>query len=153
MTIGPLVLALGTLLLTRATPGASYLEGVLPGVVVVGIGLTITVAPLTTVVLAAVADAHAGVASAINNAVARIAGLLAVAVIPAVAGLTGAGLSWTEGWTRALTITAAVAASGGVVSWLTIRRGEKVRDIVHPSMLQACHDPCVAERSEHRPAA
>jgi len=153
MTVGPFVLAAGTLLLTRVTPGAGYLRDVLPGVLVVGVGLTITVAPLTTAVLAAVEDAHAGMASAINNAVARIAGLLAVAVIPVAAGLSGEGLSWNDGWTRALTITAVVAAAGGVVSWLTIRRGEPVHNIVHPSPFMACQDPCVAESASPERAA
>ncbi len=111
-----------------------------------GIGLTITVAPLTTAVLGAVEDAHAGIASAINNAVARIAGLLAVAVIPAAAGLAGEGLSWNDGFDRALTITAIIAASGGVVSWFTIRRGEPTLPTVHPSPFVACQDPAVIER-------
>ena len=153
MTIGPLIVGAGTLLLTRVTPGSTYINAVLPGVTVVGVGLTITVAPLTTAVLAAVEDAHAGIASAINNAVARIAGLLAVAVIPAVAGLSGEGLSWNEGWTRALTITAAIAASGGVVSWLTIRRSVPVRSVVHPSTLVACQDVGVVERPRRSAAA
>jgi hypothetical protein len=125
---------------------------VFPGVVLVGVGLTITVAPLTTAVLAAVEDAHAGIASAINNAVARIAGLLAVAVIPAAAGLTGQGLSWTDGWTRALTIIAVVTAAGGLVSWLTIRTSRPVRPVVHPSPMVACQDPCVAA-AEREPVA
>lgn len=146
MTVGPLVLGVGILLLSRVSPGSTYAASVLPGVVVIGVGLTITVAPLTTAVLGAVADAHAGMASAINNAVARIAGLLAIAVIPAAAGLAGEGLSWDEGFERALVITAIVASSGGVVSWLTIRRGREVRAVVHPSVEQACQDAGVAMR-------
>jgi Na+/melibiose symporter-like transporter len=146
MTIGPLVVAIGMLLLSRITPGSTYVAAVLPGVLVMGIGLTITVAPLTTAVLGAVEDAHAGIASAINNAVARIAGLLAVAVIPAAAGLAGEGLSWNDGFDRALTITAIVTASGGVVSWATIRRGRDVRPVVHPSPSFACQDASVIER-------
>ena len=63
----------------------------LPGAVVLGMGLTITVAPLTAAVLAAIDDRHAGVGSAINNAVARLAGLLTIAVLPTVAGLAGKG--------------------------------------------------------------
>ena len=134
--------------LTWLEPGGTYIGSVAPGVIVIGIGLTITVAPLTTAVLAAVEDAHAGIASAINNAVARIAGLLAVAIIPAAAGLSGEGLDWTDGWTQALVITAIIAATGGVVSWLTIRKGEAVRPTVHPSPQVACQDPCVAEPRE-----
>jgi EmrB/QacA subfamily drug resistance transporter len=146
MTVGPVVIGGGILLLSRITPGSTYATSVLPGVVVMGIGLTITVAPLTTAVLGAVEDAHAGIASAINNAVARIAGLLAVAVIPAAAGLAGEGLSWNDGFDRALTITAIIAASGGVVSWFTIRRGEPARPTVHPSPFVACQDPAVLVR-------
>ena len=85
MTVGPLVVAAGTALFAMVEPGVSYWEGVFPGAVVLGAGLAITVAPLTATVLAAVEDEHAGVASAINNAVARIAGLLAIAVLPAAA--------------------------------------------------------------------
>jgi Na+/melibiose symporter-like transporter len=146
MTIGPVIIGGGILLLSRISPGSSYMSAVLPGVVVMGVGLTITVAPLTTAVLGAVEDAHAGIASAINNAVARIAGLLAVAVIPAAAGLAGEGLSWNDGFDRALTITAIIAASGGVVSWFTIRKGEPVRTVVHPSPMVACQDAALREK-------
>lgn len=140
MTIGPFIIAIGIGLLSRFTPGSSYLTGVLPGVLVMGVGLTITVAPLTTAVLGAVEDAHAGIASAINNAVARIAGLLAIAVVPAAAGLAGEGLSWNEGFDLALEISAAVTATAGIVSWLTIRKARPVRPAVHPSTLVACQD-------------
>lgn len=145
MTVGPFVIAAGMVLLSRIAPGSSYVADVLPGVLVVGVGLTITVAPLTTAVLGAVEDAHAGIASAINNAVARIAGLLAVAVVPAVAGLAGEGLSWTEGFGPALEISAAVTATAGVVSWLTIRTARSVRPVVHPSPLVACQDVALRE--------
>jgi EmrB/QacA subfamily drug resistance transporter len=145
MTVGPLIIGLGILLLSRITPGTTYVSGVAPGVIVMGIGLTITVAPLTTAVLGAVEDAHAGVASAINNAVARIAGLLAVAVIPAAAGLAGEGLSWSSGFERALVITAVIAACGGIVSWLTIRKGPAVRAVVNASPFIACQDPGIIE--------
>src|SRR5919202_5964518 len=89
MSLGPLVAACGTLLLLRIRPGASYLLDVLPPVAVLGLGLALIVAPLTTTVLAAVQAQHAGVASGVNNAVARAAGLLAVAVLPLVAGISG----------------------------------------------------------------
>src|SRR4051812_25776780 len=90
MTIGPIVAAAGLVLLSRIEPGSTYVSTVLPGVVVLGAGLVLPAAPLTTAVLSAVDDAHLGVGSAVNNAVARIAGLLAVAVLPGVAGLSSA---------------------------------------------------------------
>ena len=82
MTIGPLVVAVGMALLGRVEPGTTYWATVFPALIVLGLGLSLTVAPLTATVLGAVDDSHAGIASAINNSVARIAGLLAVAVLP-----------------------------------------------------------------------
>ena len=89
LTLGPLIIAAGMLLMLRINPGDSYISSVLPAVLVFGIGLTLVVAPVTATVMASVDEAHSGVASGINNAVARVAGLLAVAVVPVVAGLTG----------------------------------------------------------------
>ena len=89
MTLGPLICAGGVLLLRRIGPGASYLVDVLPGALVFGLGLSLTVAPLTATALAAAATRYSGLASGVNNAVARAAGLLAVAVLPVVAGLSG----------------------------------------------------------------
>jgi len=87
MTVGPAVCALALALLSRIGPGVSYLWSVLPSVALLGLGLSATVAPLTATVLGAVDDRHAGIASGVNNAVARAASLLAVAVLPLVAGL------------------------------------------------------------------
>src|SRR5215831_11141104 len=93
MTVGPFVAAIGLALLVRVVPGGGYWFTVFPAVVVFGLGLSITVAPLTATVLAAAGSEHAGIASAVNNAVARAAGLVAVATLPIVAGITGsAGL-------------------------------------------------------------
>ena len=89
MTVGPLLAGCGSLLLLRVGPDASYATDVLPAVVVIGLGLAATVAPLTATVLAAAEDRHAGIASGVNNAVARAGGLLAVAAIPVLVGLTG----------------------------------------------------------------
>jgi EmrB/QacA subfamily drug resistance transporter len=89
LVVGPATAACGLLLTLRIGPGASYGTQVLPAVAVFGLGLAVLVAPLTATVLAAAPDEHAGAASAVNNAVARAAGLLAVAALPAVAGLTG----------------------------------------------------------------
>jgi MFS family permease len=147
MTVGPLVVAGGLLLLTRAQPGTSYFSGVLPGAIVFGIGLTITVAPLTTAVLAAVDDHHVGVGSAFNNAVARVAGLLAVAVLPLVATLDTAApiATFNRGYRHSMVICAAICALGGVIAALTIRRSTPVTNVPQASVFQACHDPCLAE--------
>jgi EmrB/QacA subfamily drug resistance transporter len=93
MTAGPLVCAAGLLVLARVGSGASYLGTVLPGVLVLGLGLSLTVAPLTATALGAVDERHAGVASGVNNAVARAASLLAVAALPFAAGLGGGALT------------------------------------------------------------
>ncbi len=124
LVVGPLLIAAGMLLLTRVGPGASYLGAVLPAVVVFGLGLATVVAPVTATVLAAAPDRYAGVASGVNNAVARTGNLLAVAVLPAVAGLTGAAyadpVALTAGWRVALLVCAALAAVGGLLA-LSIR--------------------------------
>ncbi len=84
MGIGPIVGGIGLLLMMRVNESASYWTEVFPGVVVFGLGLSCTVAPLTAAVLGAVDEKHSGVASGVNNAIARIAGLLAIAVLGAV---------------------------------------------------------------------
>ena len=90
LTIGLTGLALGMLLMMRIGPHAGYPADVLPAVVIFGLGLSLTVAPLTATVLASADVRHAGVASGVNNAVARAAGLIAVAALPAAVGLTAA---------------------------------------------------------------
>lgn len=89
MTLGPLLSAAGLLLYLRIGADASFWLDVFPGAVLMGLGLTLLVAPLTTAVLAAAPDDQAGIASGINNAVSRTAGLLAVAAIPPLAGIAG----------------------------------------------------------------
>jgi EmrB/QacA subfamily drug resistance transporter len=89
MTAGPILAALGVAALARIGPGASYLRDVLPAVTVFGSGLTLTVAPLTATALGSAPGNHSGLASGVNNAVARIGGLLAVAVLPIAAGISG----------------------------------------------------------------
>ena len=120
MTVGPLIAGVGLALMSRVTPGRGYVDAVLPAVVVFGLGLSITVAPLTSTVLASVAEEQVGVASGVNNAVARVAGLLAVAVLPTVAGVdSGGGLG--PGFGRAMLLAAALCWAGGLVSFVTIR--------------------------------
>jgi EmrB/QacA subfamily drug resistance transporter len=124
LTVGPLVIAAGMLLMTRIDRGESYLSTVLPAVVVFGLGLTFVVAPVTATVLAAADERHAGIASGINNAVSRVAGLLAVAVLPLVAGLSGDRFydpaALADGFRVAITTCAVLAVTGGAIAWLTI---------------------------------
>ncbi|GAA3993864.1 MFS transporter [Allokutzneria multivorans] len=120
LVVGPLLIAAGIALLSLVVPGASYLTGVLPGLLVFGFGLAAVVAPVTATVLAAAPDRYAGVASGVNNAVARTGTLLAVAVLPAVAGLTGDAytdpVAMTSSWQVALVVCAVLAALGGVLA-------------------------------------
>ncbi|WP_424190388.1 MFS transporter [Actinokineospora sp. G85] len=120
LVVGPLLIAAGMLLLTRVGPGSTYLGAVLPALVVFGLGLTAVVAPVTATVLAAAPDRYAGVASGVNNAIARTGNLLAIAVLPAAAGLTGTAyldpVAMTTGWRTGLVICAALAVAGGVVA-------------------------------------
>jgi EmrB/QacA subfamily drug resistance transporter len=125
MTVGPVIAAVGLLLMTRIQPGATYLVAVLPAVVVFGLGLATTVAPLTAAAIAAVADRHTGVASGINNAVARVAGLVAVASVPLVAGISGTGDvgggGLGSGFARAMVIAAGLLIAGAVIAATTVR--------------------------------
>jgi len=124
MTVGPAICAVGLALMTRIAPGSTYVASVLPGIVVFGIGLTLTVAPLTTTALGAVEARHAGVASGVNNAVARSGQLVAIAAVPVLAGfLPGADVTGDElidGFHRLVWIGAALTLASAVVSWLTI---------------------------------
>lgn len=121
MTVGPIVIGLGLVMMGQIRPGDHYITGVFPSMMVFGLGLSIMVAPLTAAMLAAVAKRHMGVGSAINNAVARVGGLLAIALLPALAGVRG-GTSPTNGqYERALLIAAGWALAGGVIAFATIR--------------------------------
>ena len=130
MTVGPLLVALGTLLMVRIEPGADYVADVLPGVLVMGLGLATVVAPLTATALSAVDDRHAGVASGVNTTVARAAQLAAVAALPLAAGITGESYLdpdlLTTGFQRAMAITAALAALGGILAAIFVRNPERV---------------------------
>jgi hypothetical protein len=80
----------------------------------------------------------------VNNAIARVAGLLAVAVLPALAGLetASAGVDFSDGVARALYISAGLAVVGAVISWVTIRKAEVVLTPTQP-LAVSCQDPCV----------
>lgn len=126
LTAGCVLMALGMFMLAYLPPDASYWTEVFPGVMVFSVGLTLIVAPITTTALGDIPVAASGVGSGVNNAVARIGGLVAVAVIPVSAGLAGisadAGLAVMPGYNRATVISAAVCAVGAVVSWFGFHR-------------------------------
>ncbi|MDQ1484747.1 MAG: hypothetical protein QOJ62_440 [Actinomycetota bacterium] len=125
MTVGPIIGGAGLALLVLIHPGAAYLPSVMPGVLVFGIGIAITVAPLTATVMAAAPPGDVGIASAVNNDVARTAGLLAVAVFPALSGITAAAyaspVALSRGFHHAVLIAGALCALGGVISAIFIR--------------------------------
>jgi hypothetical protein len=112
--------------MTGISAGSSYWTDVLPGVVVFGCGLALTVAPLTATVLGAAPERYAGVASAVNNDVARTAGLLAVAILPPLAGISNADfgdpVALSDGFRLAMLIAGGTLVAGGVLAWATIRR-------------------------------
>jgi EmrB/QacA subfamily drug resistance transporter len=147
MTVGPLIAAGGLALMARIVPGATYLGAVLPAVVVFGVGLAITVAPLTAAVLSAVPDTYAGTASGVNNAIARLAGLLAVAVLPVAAGISaGPGQPLGQGFSVAMMITAAVCLVGAIIAALTVRTGGDYARQMLPAINHACQDPSTRVR-------
>ena len=137
MTIGPLVCALGTFLLSGVETGASYWRDVFPGITLFALGLAALVSPLTVAVLAAAPDRRAGVASGINNAVARAGTLLAVAALPALVGLAGADyrdpVALTGGYHRALLDASGMLALGGVISWFGLQVAGRLSETGRPA--------------------
>jgi EmrB/QacA subfamily drug resistance transporter len=125
MTIGLVIASIGMLLLARIGEGASYWTEVIPSVTVFALGLAGVVAPLTATVLASADVRHAGVASGVNNAVARAASLLAVAAVPPLAGLTGDAFNnpakFSDGFQKATIVSAVMLFAGAVLSYLTVR--------------------------------
>jgi EmrB/QacA subfamily drug resistance transporter len=125
MTVGPLACSAGVVLLSFVGRDASYFVHVFPGMLVFSIGLVMLVSPLTAAVLKAVPDEHAGIASGINNAIARAGSLLAVAAIPALVGLSGNDYRnpsvLTDGFRAGELVCAGLLAAGGIVSWYGLR--------------------------------
>ncbi|MFB7636043.1 MFS transporter [Streptomyces sp. NPDC056149] len=126
LTVGPLLCAAGMLLMTRVGPGATYVTDVLPALVVLGAGMVTLVAPLTATVLASVDVDRAGLASGINNAAARAAGLMAVAALPLLAGMSPEAYrsppAFAAAFRRAMPLCALVLLVGALIAWLTVRR-------------------------------
>ena len=145
MTVGPAIAAVGLFLFGQVGAGDEYISSVLPAALIFGLGMSITVAPLTAAVLGAVDGAHLGVGSGTNNAVARLAGLLAIAVVPTIAGfeLTG-GNGSLPGYQTAMQISAGLTLTGSAIAFATIGRGLRVKS-VSQSILQPCQDPALVE--------
>ncbi len=131
MSVGPLFVAAGLALLARVGVEVRYVGGVLPALVVLGFGLAVTVAPLTATALAAVPSEHSGVASAVNNDVARVGSLVAVAVLPSLAGITGKSYLhpavFSAGFHNAVLIAASACVMGSIIAVLTIRNPDADR--------------------------
>jgi hypothetical protein len=135
--IGPLLVALGSLLLARIGPGATWLIDVAPGAVLFGLGLTAFVAPLTASVMGSVSQDRVSTGSGVNNAVARTGGLLAVAFVPAVAGLTDAvgPEATTEAYRTAMIVVAGLALAAAAVSAVGLRaprQRRSAREVICP---------------------
>ncbi|EFL33699.1 transmembrane efflux protein [Streptomyces viridochromogenes DSM 40736] len=126
LTVGPLLCAAGMLLMLRVGPGASYPADVLPALVVLGLGMVTLVAPLTATVLGSVDVARAGLASGINNAAARAAGLVAVAALPLLAGMGEEAYrepaAFDAAFGRAMEWCAGAMVVGAVIAAVTVRR-------------------------------
>jgi EmrB/QacA subfamily drug resistance transporter len=124
MSVGPVVMAAGTIWLMVVDADVTWWRDVLPGLTVFGLGLALMVAPLTATVLAAAPDDNAGIASGINNAVARAGSLLAVAALPVAVGLGGDDYAdpavFDSAYDAAMLVCAGLLLLGGAVSWITI---------------------------------
>jgi EmrB/QacA subfamily drug resistance transporter len=123
LTIGPLLVAAGFLLLARIGPDASWARDVLPGALVFGLGVTTFVAPLTATVMGSVSPDHVSVASGVNNAIARTASLASLSVVPVVSGLsTATGPSEvTDAFRTSLMIAAVLAVAAAPISFFGLR--------------------------------
>jgi EmrB/QacA subfamily drug resistance transporter len=132
MTVGPAVCACALVLLSGVDADATYVPTVLPAVVLFGLGLSLTVAPLTSTALGSVDPRHAGVASGVNNAVARAAGLLSVAILPLAAGLGAGSLTdpaaLSPAYHAAMLICAGLLLTGAVIAAVTMPTRHPVAD-------------------------
>lgn len=146
LTIGPLLIAGGMLLLSGLSPGDDYVSGVLPGVVVFGLGLAASVAPVTATALGSIPDERAGAASGLNNAVSRSGQLLTIAAVPPLVGLTGDALGdageLASGFGDAMRIGAGFVVAGALAAALMFRADDAIDDPDAPDDDAAEHDDC-----------
>jgi MFS family permease len=121
MAAGPILGALGFLLMLRVDGDINYWTELLPGILVFGVGLSVTVSPLTSAVLGSIDAKRAGIASAVNNMIARVAGLIGIALIGLV---TGPHIDLNS-FHRVLVVTAGLLAAGGVISAIGIQNSAR----------------------------
>ncbi|MEV4237950.1 MFS transporter [Nocardia sp. NPDC049737] len=141
MTLGPLLAALGLVLLLRIGPDTTYLTDVLPGVLVFGLGLSVLVAPLTGAVLGAVPASEAGIASGVNNAVARTAQLLAVAALPGLAGISGSlsdPVEFDRGFGVAMWICVGLLVAGALIAAVLLRAPRRAATLDNVDCMPQC---------------
>jgi MFS family permease len=124
MTIGPIIAGLGALLMLLINDPFNYWWQVLPGILVFGLGVTLTVSPLTSAILGSIEMSRSGIASAVNNAVSRVAGLIVIAMLAVIVG----GSLDLNGVHRSMIAAAALLILGGVVSFLGIRNPVHAKD-------------------------
>lgn len=124
LTIGSLVTGAGLLLMSRIKAGDAYITGVMPSLIVFGVGLATIITPITATVLASVDARHAGIASGVNNSLSRLGQLLGVAALPLAAGLSGADFqnaaAMAHGFPIAMTVAGAGSFAAALVAWTTI---------------------------------
>jgi EmrB/QacA subfamily drug resistance transporter len=149
VTAGPLVLAASLAWLSQVGDGADYASDILPPVLVMGLGLALMVAPLTSAVLAAVDERDVGIGSAVNNAVARTGGLLATAMLPFAAGLSGevSTRAFSAGYERALLICAALCVVGAAIGAATMDRCVATHTSVPTSPTSGCEQRSLPDRA------
>ena len=153
MTVGPIMMGVGALLLLNVSADFSYWWQVLPSMIVMGLGLALTVSPLTSAILGAIEPERSGIASAVNNAVARVAGLITIAMLALIVG----GALDLNGFHRAAIVTAVLMIAGGLVSWAGIRNPAKEGSARRTGGVRAWSElnrgPSACERVPRRSAA
>jgi EmrB/QacA subfamily drug resistance transporter len=151
LTIGAVLAGTGLLLMTRIHPGDGYLTGVLPSLIVFGVGLGTLITPITATVLASVDSRHSGIASAVNNALSRLGQMIAVAALPLAAGLSGSAFedpaAMAAGFPIAMAVAAGASFAAALLAWTTIsndvlrRSGtdtQQVPEELPPSLRRHC---------------
>ncbi len=139
MTAGPLIIGAGFLLMLTTTSPVNFWVQLLPGILLFGLGLSITVAPLTAAILGSISPAQSGIGSAINNAVSRVAGLIAVACAGAIVG----AMLDVDAFHRVVFVVALLFIAGGIVSFAGIRNQQVVSPVT-PEATAPCQDRPVA---------